>query len=141
MEISKTRFFKDLTSTEVGIKQRRATILAMQIANYFEESIKSQKQEIEILLIEQSSNDDMGPDQTTTLLVGKDVVPKDYVDKIISDNHNLRKLRWKLEDSVKAYEDRFGKAFLKSRSCLTTDEISDFISGKVFADLKNEDKS
>lgn len=131
MDLKNTDFFKEITCAEAGVKSRRAISVAKSIINAFEFNIRAQVNEIEMLLLEQDKTNDLGPDSTTSLLIADDLAPRDFVEKSISNKHELRKLEWKLTDSVQAYQDRFGEEFLKSRNFLTLDEINDFMEGNL----------
>lgn len=124
MEIKETKMVKDmLTAGEGVLKERRATLLAEEIANSFDNKYREIETKLRKLEIEADRSDDFGPDDSTSLVITNGLSAEDYVKKILEAKKKKYMLFLSLRDVSTAYEDRFGKEFLKSRNIMTSEEI------------------
>jgi hypothetical protein len=114
-KINETKFVKDLTNADSSLRGRRAVLLATEIAMAFESKINGLRDEIGILKLATSRSDDMGPETSMSLVVGKDANSSQYVEEVIENKAKLRKLGYQLFDVLESYLERFGKDFLDER--------------------------
>lgn len=105
-----SKFSKMLTSTEAGIKTKRASILESSTLNSFTTKINGIKDEIsqKELAVEQLT--DIAPENTYDLKPGgKNFSPKNWVNELTDLKIELYKLNIRLEIIMEAKNEWFGE--------------------------------